>query len=210
MSEPRKTVAVVQSCYIPWKGYFDLINVVDEFILYDDVQYTRRDWRNRNLIKTPQGPHWLTIPVQVKGKYTQRIDEVMVSDPRWGERHWKSIVHNYSSAPYFGEYRDSLEELYFAADELHLSKINRRFLEAACDILGISTTIAWSTDYEGHGRKTERLVDLCAQAGASHYLSGPAALGYLDEDLFAKAGLGLSYMDYAGYPEYPQLFPPFD
>src|SRR5437868_3785271 len=91
----NKSIAIVQSNYIPWKGYFDMIRAVDEFILYDDVQYTRRDWRNRNRIKTPQGLQWLTIPVDVKGKYSQPICETRVADPRWAERHWKSIVHNY-------------------------------------------------------------------------------------------------------------------
>ena len=107
-SEGGKTVAIVQSCYIPWKGYFDLINLVDEFILYDDRQYTRRDWRNRNRIKTPQGSQWLTIPVEVKGRYDQRIDETRISDPDWAEQHWKTLTHNYASAPHFDDYGERL------------------------------------------------------------------------------------------------------
>jgi hypothetical protein len=113
---PRKA-AIVQSSYIPWKGYFDLIRQVDEFILYDDVQYTRRDWRNRNLIKTPHGLSWLTIPVDVKGKYFQSIRETRIADPGWAERHWKTIVHNYSRAPHFDHHRQKLEELYLGCAE---------------------------------------------------------------------------------------------
>src|SRR6266576_2014989 len=94
MTGSGKRVAIVQSSYIPWKGYFDLINLVDEFVLYDDRQFTKRDWRNRNRIKTPDGVQWLTIPVNVKGKYHQRIDETTISDPDWAERHWKTLVHN--------------------------------------------------------------------------------------------------------------------
>src|SRR5438034_11281107 len=104
-----KAVAIVQSCYIPWKGYFDLIASVDEFILYDDRQFTRRDWRNRNRIKTPQGTQWLTIPVETTGRYLQRIDETLVGDPAWAQQHWKTFVRNYAAATYFGDHRRALE-----------------------------------------------------------------------------------------------------
>ncbi|MGZ4415272.1 MAG: WbqC family protein [Gaiellaceae bacterium] len=204
-----KRVAIVQSNYIPWKGYFDLINLVDEFLLYDDRQYTRRDWRNRNRVKTPHGPVWLTIPVQVKGRYHQRIDETAIADPEWGRAHWRTITQNYAEAPFFDLYRDRVAHLY-ATDEELLSRVNRTFIEEICAILGIHTRISWSTDYEGAGAKTERLVSLCVQSGAGLYLSGPAAKEYMEEERFAAAGIALEYMDYAGYPEYPQLNPPFD
>src|SRR5262245_25332489 len=117
-----KAVAIVQSNYIPWKGYFDLINLVDEFILYDDVQYTRRDWRNRNKIKTANGPQWLTIPVEVKGKYSQKIKDTMITDPDWAHKHWRSIAHSYSKARCFRQYSEFFEDLYFGSTELSLSK----------------------------------------------------------------------------------------
>jgi hypothetical protein len=205
-----RSVAIVQSCYIPWKGYFDLIASVDEFILYDDRQFTRRDWRNRNRIKTPQGSQWLTIPVETKGRYHQRIDETVIGDPRWAEQHWKTIVHNYAGAPYFPDYREQLEALYESATASRLSVVNRRFLEAIGRLLGITTTLSWSTDYEAEGTKTERLVSLCRAAEATHYLSGPSARSYLDESAFAAAGIDLQYFDYSDYPEYEQLHPPFD
>jgi WbqC-like protein family len=205
-----KTVAIVQSCYVPWKGYFDLINLVDEFILYDDRQFTRRDWRNRNRIKTPQGSRWLTIPVEVKGRYHQRIDETLVSEPDWAARHWQTLVHNYAAAPNFDAYRDPIGALYESATERRLSLINRRFLEGICELLGITTSLTWSTDYDVDGARTERLVALCRASGATHYVSGPRARDYLDEPLFADAGIELSYISYDGYPEYDQLYPPFD
>lgn len=195
---------------MPWKGYFDLIGRVDEFILYDDRQYTRRDWRNRNRIKTPQGSAWLTIPVEVKGKYLQRICEVRVSDPDWRLRHWKTLVYNYSGAACFADYRDLIEDLYLGSQERMLSLVNRRFIEALCDVLRIEARLTWSTDYEAEGEKTERLVSLCRQAGASEYLSGPRAKEYLDERQFSEAGITLTYTDYSGYPEYPQPHPPFE
>jgi hypothetical protein len=205
-----KRVAIVQSNYIPWRGYFDLINSVDEFILYDDMQYTIRDWRNRNIIKTANGPLWLTIPVEVKGKYFQKIKEVTVSDPQWARKHWASIVHNYSKAAYFSDSKELFAALYAATDERFLSKINHRFISAISQLLGIKTTISWSMDYEIQGDKTEKLVNLCKQAGATHYLSGPAAKSYLLEEPFIQEGISVSYMDYSGYPDYNQLYPPFE
>jgi hypothetical protein len=203
-------VAIIQSNYIPWKGYFDIVNQVDEFILYDDRQYTRRDWRNRNLIKTAQGLHWLTIPVRVKGRYEQRIDETMISDPEWAGKHWKTIAQAYAAAPHFKTYGDAIGALYEKSGEERLSEVNRRFLEGVCRLLGIRTRLTWCTDYEAAGDRTERLVDLCRQAGASDYLSGPAARSYIEEERFGSAGIGLSYMDYTGYPEYPQLHGAFE
>src|SRR5262245_33503907 len=161
-----KTIAIVQSNYIPWKGYLDLINQVDEFILYDDRQYTRRDWRNRNRIRTSEGSVWLTIPVQVKGRYHQRIDETFVSDSDWRERQWQTLRHAYGGAPSFDHYRDRLEALYLGSSDTRLSQINRAFLEALCDMLGIATTLSWSTDYDVDASdRVERLVALCRAAG---------------------------------------------
>lgn len=206
---PTKKVAIVQSNYIPWKGYFDLINLVDEFILYDDMQYTRRDWRNRNVIKNSAGLKWLTIPVNVKGNFFQKIQDTTISDPGWAKKHWQSIVHSYSKAKHFQTYRETFETLYLSTNEHFLSLINYRFLAAICQILGIDTRISWSSDYVAAGVKTERLLDLCKQAGAGVYISGPSARAYLDEELFAREQIELQYIDYSGYPEYGQLFPPF-
>jgi hypothetical protein len=205
-----KAVAIVQSNYIPWKGYFDLIGAVDEFILYDDMQYTRRDWRNRNRIKTQTGPQWMTLAVESKGKYLQKIKDTVVEDPGWGARHWATLQHNYGRAPHFHDYRDLFAGLYLGPHSRYLSEINFAFLSAICSLLEIKTKLSWSMDYTLAEGKTERLVELCRQAGASTYLSGPAARDYMDESLFSAAGIALRYFDYSGYPEYPQLFPPFE
>ena len=205
-----KKVAILQSCYIPWKGFFDLVRRVDEFILYDDAQYTKRDWRNRNRIKTPHGPLWLTIPVEVKGKYLDAIKDMRVSDSHWNERHWRSIQASYSRAPYFERYKPVLEELFRGCTSEWLSEINFRFISHFCETLSIPTTLKWSMDYTLSDRRTERLVGLCQQAGATEYFTGPAARAYIDANLFDAAGITLTYMDYNGYPEYEQLHPPFD
>jgi hypothetical protein len=205
-----KVVAIVQSSYIPWKGYFDLVNWADEFILFDDMQYTRRDWRNRNRIKTRGGTLWLTIPVQVKGRFHQRIDETKVADSGWARNHWESLQHSYAHASHFAEYAPFFEKLYLGLQEEYLSRINFRFLRAICDLLGIATRLSWSAEYRSVAGKTERLVHLCRQAGATEYVSGPSARDYLDERQFQDAGIKLRYADYSGYPEYHQLYPPFD
>ncbi len=205
-----KRVAIVQSNYIPWKGYFDLINLADEFILLDDLQYTRRDWRNRNIIKSHRGLLWLTIPVLVRGKFGQAIKETVISDPNWGRRHWRTITQSYSRAKWLRDYRELFEELYLGGSEKYLSEINFRFIRAICGVLGIRTKITWSMDYELVEGRTERLVSLCRQAGATEYISGPAAKSYLDEELFRSEKIKLSYMDYSAYPEYNQLYPPFE
>jgi hypothetical protein len=208
---PSKRIAVVQSSYIPWKGYFDLIRGVDEFVLFDDVQYTRRDWRNRNRIKATDGLKWLTIPVDVKGRYLQRIRDTTVADASWAAEHWQTIVRTYGRAPHFAPYRSRFELLYErVAGETQLSRINRAFLDEVCAILGIATSISWSMDYQMIEGKTERLVNLCQQAGATEYLSGPSARDYISADAFERAGIALNFADYSAYPEYPQMHPPFE
>lgn len=205
-----KSIAIVQSNYVPWKGYFDLIASVDELVLFDDMQYTRRDWRNRNRIKTPQGLQWLTIPVEVKGKYLQKICETRVSDSVWAVNHWKTLCHNYARAEFFDACKPVLEALYLECRDPLLSRINHRFLHEICQLLGIGTKLTWSMDYRLCEGKTERLVDICKQAGATRYLSGPSAREYLDEALFQSAGIEVAWMDYSGYRPYRQLFGPFE
>ena len=206
-----KRAAILQSSYVPWKGYFDLLRRVDEFILYDDVSYSKNDWRNRNRIKTRTGPLWLTIPVLAAGRFGQRIRDVEIGDPRWADKHWKSIRTHYARARGFGEVAPLLEELYErAAAEIRLSRVNEIFLRALCDRLEIGTRITLSSEYDLAGDRVGRLVSLCEQVGATEYLSGPAARAYLDEARFAERGIAVGFMDYSGYAEHEQLWsPPF-
>lgn len=208
--QPSKIVAVVQSNYIPWRGYFDLIKQADEFVLFDDVQYTRRDWRNRNQIKTAQGLKWLSIPVDVKGKYHQKIRETRIADSNWTTEHWETIRHAYSKAAGFSEYGPLLEELYLGCQESMLSLVNYRFLTGICRMLEIQPRFTWSSEYQLADDKSERLLGICKQAGATHYLSGPSAKAYLDVDLLRQEGVEVVWMDYSGYRDYRQLHPPFE
>jgi hypothetical protein len=204
-----KRVAIIQSNYLPWKGYFDLIASVDEVVLYDDMQYTRRDWRNRNQIKTPHGVQWLTVPVKVKGKFNQSIRATEIDGDDWRDSHWKTIFANYRRAPNFFEVRDIFEPLFLSRNYVYLSELNRTFIEAVCSYLNIRSKISNSWDYVLVDGKTERLVNICLQAGAGEYVSGPAARAYIDPSVFESFGVSLTWFDYADYPEYPQLWGEF-
>jgi hypothetical protein len=205
-----KKVAILQSNYIPWKGYFDIINLVDEFILFDDALYTKRDWRNRNLIKTSKGAEWLTIPVDVKGKFLQPIKDVKVADKSWAKAHWASIVHNYSRASFFKDYKDYFSEIYLSIELDYLTDINIRLITSILKILKCETVISSSTDYQfNKDEKNLQLVNICKKAKATHYLSGPSARDYIDIEIFEQNGITVEFMDYSGYPAYSQLYPPF-
>jgi hypothetical protein len=206
ITKSPKKVAILQSNYIPWKGYFDLIASVDEVILFDDMQYTRRDWRNRNQIKTPQGLQWLTVPVLVKGKYFQTIRETAIDGSTWALMHWKALSQNYIKSAYFKEIATWLEPLYVAQSYSHLSQLNRTLIERVCLYLGVQTRITNSWDYQLVDGKTARLASLCLQANATEYVSGPAAQSYIDESVFDQSNIDLTWFEYGSYPEYPQLY----
>ncbi|WP_175696341.1 WbqC family protein [Burkholderia ambifaria] len=209
MTAQPKRIAIVQSNYIPWKGYFDLIAATDEFILYDDAQYTRRDWRNRNQIKTPQGVQWLTVPVRVKGRYHQSIRETEIDGTEWAEQHWTRLRQNYARAPHFARYAPELEALYLHGRHDTLSALNLAMLTWVNRQLGIATRMSSSSDYTLEGNRTDKLLNLCLQAGATEYLSGPAARDYLDESRFAAAQVAVRWFDYPAYPPYAQLWGEF-
>jgi hypothetical protein len=205
-----KRVAIVQSNYVPWRGYFDLIAFVDEFIIYDDVQYTKNDWRNRNRIKTSQGLRWMTVPVQVKGRFDQKIRDTLIDGTQWASKHWRTLEFNYRAARHFSEIADWLAPIYLEERHTHLSLLNRRLLEAICGYLGIVTRLTNSWDYELVDGKTERLANLCHQAAATEYVSGPSARSYVDERVFHGLGIRLTWFDYDGYRDYTQLWGAFE
>ncbi|MBK8982164.1 MAG: WbqC family protein [Ignavibacteria bacterium] len=200
-----KKVVITQSNYIPWKGFFDSVNLADEFVFYDDMQFTKRDWRNRNQIKTKDGVKWLTVPVDVKGKYFQKIRDTKISDPCWAQSHWETIVHNYSKAEYFKEYKDIFSELYLGREYEFISDVNYTFTNRICELLGIEKKIRLSEEFELLEDRTERLINICEKLGATDYYSGPAAKAYMDESKFENKNIKVHYFDYTGYPEYRQL-----
>lgn len=213
---PRK-VAILQSNYIPWKGYFDIIHDVDTFVLLEDVQYTKNDWRNRNLIKTSQGLQWLTVPVLTHEKLHQKICEAKIKDnDPWQKKHWNALVTNYGRAPHFRNMKEPFEELYRGHKWDNLSQMNVAFISAICSLLGIKSNIILSTSLSipllsfPVDAKNSRVLGICHALGAKQYLSGPAASDYLDESAFHHHGLEVIYKDYSGYPVYTQNYPPFE
>lgn len=207
--QPTKTCAILQSCYIPWKGYFDIIQSVDEFVLYDCVQYTKNDWRNRNLIKTANGLQWITIPVSVKDRLNTRIDEVNVANDTWRRQHWRALSESYSRTRFFAKYKDLFENFYLEGTETNLSALNARLTRLICSILGITTRIRSSEEFSLGEDRNVRLVQICQQVNANQYLSGAAAKAYLNLSLFENNSINVVWADYSNYPEYEQRFPPF-
>lgn len=204
-----KRLAVLQSNYIPWKGYFDIIRDVDLFVFYDDVQYTKNDWRNRNRIKTPNGSMWLTVPTGTD--LNRLVCEVQLTDAHWAQKHWKSLQQFYSATPHFKRYEDFFKDVYLGMRWKSLSELNHYLIKViARDCLGIETQFADSRDYPTTGTKLDRLIELIAKFGAQIYVSGPAAKAYIDADRFAQLGVELVYKSYDGYPPYPQRYPPFE
>jgi hypothetical protein len=204
-----RRVAVLQSNYIPWKGYFDIIHDVDLFVFYDDNQYTKNDWRNRNRIKAAGGAQWLTIPVGES--HDRLICEVQLGDDRWQRKHWNTLKQNYGKCPHFERYRSYFEHVYLDQRWNNLSQLNQSLIvDIAREFLGITTVFADSRQYAAQGQRLDRLIDLVRTVGATSYLSGPAAMDYIVPERFAEIGVELAWKSYTGYPEYPQRFPPFE
>jgi len=205
-------VVILQPSYIPWRGYFDQIRCADLFIFYDDVQYDKHGWRNRNQIKTSQGKQWLTIPVHSKGV----TEGIPIKDVRidrsksWHKKHLNALKIAYSKAPFFASYQPWLASVYERADEFLADFTIDTTIELA-EILGITDTkFIRSSEIPGiKDQKTDRLIQILEHVGASHYLSGPSARDYIEIDKFDEAGISLEFIQY-DYPEYPQLHPPYD
>lgn len=198
-------ICIIQSCYIPWKGFFDLIGRCDEYVIFDSVQYAKAHWHNRNRIKTASGVQWLTIPVITKGRFEQQIDQVEIEKP-WAEKHWRALELAYRRAPFFEQLAPTVRRWYEQANEQKLlTEVNAVFLYGIAGLLGLKTRIVRDIAYPARGVKTERLLGIARAAGADRYLSGPSARGYLDESMLIAAGIAPEWMSYEGYPQYPQL-----
>ncbi|WGR73870.1 MULTISPECIES: WbqC family protein [unclassified Bradyrhizobium] len=203
-------ISIIQSCYIPWKGFFDLIGQCDEYVIFDRMQFVKRHWHNRNRIKTANGLEWLTIPVVTKGRFDQAIDEVAIEKP-WAEKHWRALELAYRRAPFFDLLAPVVRVWYERADkETRLTDVNELFTREIAGLLGLKTRIVRDTTYPADGTKTVRLLAIARAAGADRYLSGPSARAYLDEALLAADGITTEWMSYDGYPEYPQLHGGFE
>lgn len=199
---------MIQSNYLPWKGYFDIIAAADAFVLYDTVQYTRHDWRNRNRVKTREGLKWLTVPVR-HAPLGSAINTIEIDEHAWLDRHKALLRQSYGRTTGF---EWAIETLFGLADlpDMRLSTLNERLIRSICKALGITTSIHRSEALPHGGSATQKILDICQALGATRYLSGPAAKDYLDASLFDAAGIGLEWFDYSGYRTYEQPWGPFE
>jgi hypothetical protein len=205
----KKQIAIIQSAYVPWKGFFDLINRCDEYVILDTVQFSKGHWHNRNRIKTRRGLAWITIPVMTAGCLEQHIEDVVIAKP-WADQHWRALEQNYRDAEFFSTLSGTVRRWYEAASlETHLTVVNEIFLRGIVNLLGIRTEITRDRIYDPQGTRDDRVLDICLKAGATNYLSGPSARAYLDERKFDRAGIQVEWMAYSDYPEYPQLWGTF-
>ncbi|RFC55739.1 WbqC family protein [Brumimicrobium aurantiacum] len=202
-------VAILQSNYIPWKGVFDMINMVDTFVFFEDVDYTKRDWRSRNKIKTPNGAIWLSVPVAKSPRGT-KISDIQISQSEdWQLKHYKSIELNYKKAPFYDKYKYIIEDFYLGNKWINLSEMNIYFTKTICEILNIQTKFINSKDISVSGAKDIRLIEICKELKATEYLSGPSAKDYIDPLNFENNNIQLSYIKYE-YPEYIQMHGQFN
>jgi hypothetical protein len=203
--------AIIQSNYIPWKGYFDIINDVDVFCFYDEVKYTKNDWRNRNKIYSKNGLHWITIPIP-KDAVRLKISEVIITDKSWQEQHYKMLMTTYGGAPYFSQLEYFMNELFVKNKWENLSELNQFSIKLISEYIGIKTEFVNSKGYKLSGNRVERLINLVKDLGGSEYISGPSAKDYLQnfEHLFEENNIKLTYKEYPVYPDYKQLRLPFE
>ena len=201
-------VTILQPSYLPWLGFFEQMHRSDQFVLYDDVQFTRRDWRNRNRIRVQEGSVWLTVPVIQKNKYEQSLLETKIDNSTsWKRKHLKSIRCHYSKTPFFDLYFPWCEKTFNREWDflLDLSLETIQYLKGE---LKINTPLLRSSELGESGNKSERLISICKQLGATQYLSGESARNYISEKDFSDQGIGLEYQNYQ-HPEYPQRYEGF-
>ena len=205
-------LAIIQPSYIPWRGYFHQIQKADVFMFYDDVQYDKHGWRNRNRVKSANGTTWLTIPVAARGNVVEStpINEIRCASSQWCRKHWATLRQSYGRAPHFERYAPLLEAFYGQREE-RLAELTIGLTRQLASALRIERTrFVRSSEIDGiEGSGTDRLIALLRAVGADHFISGPSARDYMDEPKLAAAGVTLEYMVY-DYPEYEQLYPPYD
>jgi len=197
--------AIHQPQFLPYLGFFHKVRRSDVLVILDDVHFQKSGFQNRNLIKTPTGGQWLTVPVQQH--FGQRICDVLVGQTsHWRKKHWSSIQANYGRAPFFEQFAPSLRDLFLERSDPQLLAVDLDLLRWAMAALGVDIPIRRSSELEVADGQTERLVGICRAVGADTYISGPGGRAYMDLSLFEKAGIAVQFQDYAAR-EYSQLFP---
>lgn len=206
-----KRIAILQPNYLPWKGVFDLANRVDAFVFLDDVQYTTKDWRNRNRIKGPNGEIWLTVPVVSKNLREQLICDAKIDNSSsWQIKHARAIEHSYAKAPFFDDFRDFIQSIYFENEWANLADLNIQTTMALAKRLGIEVNWFRASDLGQDGQKTgEKIIKICKLLACDHFINGPSSREFMNQDLFDMNNITLEYIEYK-YPIYPQLHGEFN
>jgi hypothetical protein len=200
---PPRRVVILQPSYLPWLGYFAQLHRSDVFVFFDDVQFDKHGWRNRNRIKTAQGPQWLTVPVLTHGQQAPTNREVRIDNTQpWRKKHLAALRQNYARSPYLKEYFGLFEEIYGRSWDT-LFDLNRACFDALSHALGIQREIRLASDFAVEGDAVERLLGICRALGATHFYEGAAGKDYIDAARFSAARLTLEYQDYQ-HPTYPQ------
>lgn len=204
-------VVVLQSNYVPWKGYFDLIHDADLFIFYDEVKYTKNDWRNRNKIYSKNGLQWLSIPIDA-GFVNQKISEVTFRNDSWQELHYKTLSFSYRSASQYHQLAELIEDYLGKKKWTHLKELNQYLIKMISERIGIKTAFKDSAEFDLEGDKMQRLLNLLLQSKATEYISGPSAMGYMEPhlDMFQKNNIKVTFKKYPDYKTYKQLSLPFE
>ena len=201
-------VTILQPSYLPWLGFFEQMTRSDKFVLLDDVQYTRRDWRNRNKVRVKEGWVWLTVPVQQKSRFSQRLLETRIDNSvSWRRKHLETLRQHYCKAPFFEKYFPRCQQIY-EKDWEFLFDLCLETIQFLKEEMGIETPLLRSSEMKLSGEKTERLVSICRELGATHYLSGESGSDYISQEDFSNQGIELEYQNYE-HPVYPQRYPGF-
>ena len=201
-------VTILQPSYLPWLGFFEQMTRSDKFVLLDDVQYTRRDWRNRNKVRVKEGWVWLTVPVQQKSRFSQSLLETRIDNSvSWRRKHLETLRQHYCKAPFFEKYFPRCQQIY-EKDWEFLFDLCLETIQFLKEEMGIETPLLRSSEMKLSGEKTERLVSICRELGATHYLSGESGSDYISQEDFSNPGIELEYQNYE-HPVYPQRYPDF-
>ena len=204
-------IAIMQPTYLPWIGYFDLMDQVDLFVMFDNVQFAKRSWQQRNRIKTPKGLEWLTVPVFVRGRFNQTIQEVAISEPDFWKSHMRAIELNYRRSQYFNNYFPILFSIFEAGHPwCYLVDLNIKLIEWLSECLCIQTRCVRASALGVEGKRSELLASIAEKLGATEYLSSIGSFPYLIQESqeFFNRGIKIFFHNYM-HPTYRQLFPPF-
>lgn len=203
------TIGILQPGYLPWLGFFEQLYKSDIFVLYDDVQYDRGGWRNRNRIKTAQGAQWLTVPVHAKFTERTLIKDVLIDNTvDWRKQHLRAIACNYAKTPFYKDYQQLFEEAY-QKEWKYLADLDIFFIKGLAGALGIKDKkITRSSDLELPADTIERLIAVCKIYNVDTFYEGQAGRDYIDIEKFKSRGITVDFQDYK-HPRYRQMFGEF-